>query len=385
MQPLEGIRVLDLSHFLSGPRCGQILAYLGADVVKVEPPTGDTMRLLLIATGSDRGMHTIHAGKRGIMLDLRQEKDKEIFLRLVKVADVLIDNQAPGAMEKRGLGYDSLRQHNPRLIYAAISGFGRTGPKSDHVAFDIIAQATGGAMYANHKPDEPPGVFFADMDSGAYAAIGILAALRTREQTGEGQLVDIAMQDVIYFQNFWGFVDRAVEPDKGNMEAILGRPLTDLLTDDVNPMCFWNSYRTSDGHVVVVALTERQWKTLAEVTGIEQLATDPDLGDFASRIRNTEKGVALLDPWMAARTSDELIEILTAARIPCGRVNDFDRLNRDEQLTARGMITQTQGEGESFAIPGNPLKLSAHPWQPPAPGPKIDQHRADVLRDWLND
>lgn len=386
MLPLSGIRVLDVSHFLSGPRCGQILAYLGADVVKVEPPAGDTMRLLLAATGSDRGMHTLHAGKRGLMLDLSRTTDQDLFRKLARRADVLIDNLTAGAMDKRGLGFEALAAENPRLIYAAISGFGRTGPRAEHLAFDIIAQATGGAMYANHQPDRPPGVFFADLDTGAYAAIGVLAALRVREQTGRGQLVDISMQDVIYFQNFWGFADRANEPDKGNMEAILGRPLSRLLTDEENPMCFWNSYRTKDDYVVVVALTERQWQALSEATSIPELTTDPRLDSFVNRIRNTEVGVALLAPWMVARTADEVLETLLAARVPCGRVNDYDRINHDPQLAARGMLaTIADKEGQTYTVPGNPLRLGGVAWLPDRPGPKLDQHRREILRDWLGE
>ncbi len=386
MRPLRGVRVLDLSQFLSGPRCGQILANLGADVVKIEPPSGDTMRLLLAATGSERGMHTIHAGKRGIMLDLHRPADQRLFLRLVRVADILIDNSAPGAMDKLGLGYDELAVRNPGLIYVSISGFGRTGPHADRVAFDIIAQATGGAMFANHQPERPPGVFFADLVSGAYAAIGALAALRTRERTGQGQLVDISMQDVIYFQNFWGFLDRTTEVDKGRMEGILGRPLTRLLNDENNPMCFWNSYATKDGHVVIVALTERQWQALAQATGLAELTASPLLADFVSRIKNSARGVEVIAPWVAAHTSDEVVATLAQARVPCGKVNDYDALKTDEQLAARGMLTHTTpGPDGPIAVPGNPIHLSAHPWEPPPPGPAINQHRAEILRDWLGE
>jgi len=386
MLPLHGVRVLDLSQFLSGPRCGQILAYLGADVVKVEPPSGDTMRLLLAATGSERGMHTIHAGKRGLMLDIRKEKDQRMFLKLVRVADVLIDNSAPGMMDKLGLGHDELAVRNPRLIYVSISGFGRTGPYADRVAFDIISQATGGAMYANHQPDRPPGVFFGDLVSGAYAAIGVMAALRTRDRTGKGQLIDISMQDVIYFQNFWGFLDRTTDVDKERMEGILGMSMTRLLTDENNPMCFWNSYRAKDGYVVVVALTERQWQALADATGLKQLASDPLLSSFVERIKNTKHGIAMIEPWIAAHTSDEVIDVLVKARIPCGKVNDYDALKTDEQLRAREMLAETEAGPEGpIAIPGNPIKLSEHPWTAPPSGPSVNQHRAEVLRDWLGE
>ena len=289
-------------------------------------------------------------------------------------------------MEKLDLGYDELQVRNPRLIYVAISGFGHTGPMADRTAFDIIAQATGGSMYANHQPDQPPGVFYADMVSGAYGAIGVLAALRTRDRTARGQLIDISMQDVVYFQNFWAFLDRAVESDKGNMESILGRPLTRLLTDDKSPMCFWNSYRTQDGYVTVVALTEKQWCSLAEATGLSELVERNELGDFVSRIKNTEAGVELLAPWMAARTSDEVIETLSRERVPCGKVNDYADLAEDEQLQARGMLASARHEdGSEVAVPGNPIQFSEHPPEDFAPGPKMNEHRAEILREWLGE
>jgi len=386
MQPLTGIRVLDLSQFLSGPRCGQILSYLGADVVKVEPPTGDIMRLLLMATGSDRGIHTLHAGKRGLIIDFRKEADMRLFLKLVRVADVLIDNSAPGYMEKLGLAYPDLSSRNPHLIYVAISGFGQTGPARERTAFDIIAQATGGAMHANHQDDHAPGVFMADLVSGAYAALGVMAALRTRDRTNQGQFIDISMQDVVYFQNYWGFADRAVEPDKGNMESILGKPMADLLSDPNNPMCFWNSFKTKDGHVAMTALTERQWKSLSEVTGIAELSTNPLLDSFVNRIKNPAPGLKLIEPWMKARTSEEVVKTLTAAKVPCGLVANYDQVNHDPQLLAREMLTETaDSESGKFSIPGNPIKMSAHPWTPPKPGPIPGQHRKEIVKEWLGE
>jgi len=381
MQPLSDVRVLDLSQFLSGPRCGQLLAYLGADVVKIEPPAGDTMRLQLAATGSERGMHTMHAGKRGLVLDLRAEKDRALFLRLVDKADVLVENFAPGIMRKLGLDYDTLTVRRPMLIFASIAGFGQDGPLAERTAFDIIAQATGGAMHANHVPDRAPGMFIADLVSGAYAALGVLAALRTRERTGRGQRIDISMQDVVYFQNFWAMVDRAVEPDKGKMQSILGAPITDLLSNVDNPMCFWHSYAARDGHVVVVALTDRQWQALIEATGLSALAADEGLGDFVGRIRHTERGVAILTGWMRERTCAEIIDLLTDARVPCGKVDDYADLQHDEQLTARGMLAHAGGHD----VPGNPIKMSAHAWTPTRPGPAMDEHRAEILRDWLGE
>ena len=239
---------------------------------------------------------------------------------------------------------------------------------------------------ANHQPDVPPGMFYGDLVSGAYAALGALAALRTVERTGQGQLVDISMQDVVYYQNFWGFLERTTEVDKDRMVGILGVSMAQMLTDENNPMCFWNSYPTKDGYVVVVALTEKQWKCLAEATGLTTLTSDPQLADFVSRIRNSPRGIAVLAPWIAAHTSDEVIAVLTKARVPCGKVNNYDELKTDEQLRAREMLAETTPAADGpIAIPGNPIKLSAHPWTAPKPGPSLNQHRGEILKDWLGE
>lgn len=382
---LEGIRVLDLGQFLSAPRCGQILAELGADVIKVEPAQGDTMRLLMMLAGADRVLSVVNTNKRGLKLNLRSPGGPELLQKLVGAADVLLENFVPGTMARLGLGYDALSQLNPRLIYASISGFGTTGAQGGRPAFDIIAQATSGIMDAIEMPDRPPPVFFADLVSGAYAALGIVTALFVRERTGQGQRVDISMQDVMYAHHFRAHTLRALGDDQERSSAILGRSIDHLLTDADHPLPFWNSYLARDGFVAVVALTEGQWQRLMKAVGREDLLKDARLANFVARIRNAAMGVEVLAEWVASRTADEVVEVLTAARVPCGKVCTTAAANQDAQLAERDMyrVVDHPRLGE-IGVPGSVLKMSRTSGAVAAPHPDLGQHTEQVLRDLLD-
>ncbi|HUU02357.1 MAG TPA: CoA transferase [Myxococcota bacterium] len=380
MQVLDGIRVLDLSQFLSGPRASQLLAMFGAEVLKIEPPAGDSMRMLLTLSGSERTMSCLHQNKKSLVIDLNSPAGREVFLQLVDVSDVLIENLTPGSMDKLELSWDLLRRRNPRLIYACISGFGRSGPLSNRTAFDIISQATGGTMYGNGIPDRPPGVFFGDLCSGESCAFGILLALMAREKTGSGQLIDISMQDVMYFHNFWGFSEKATRPVKDEIVSIFGRDVTRLLTDYEHPMAFWNSYRASDGYVAVVALSDRQWNRLMEVIGRADLIGDPRFDDFISRVRNADEARPIIAKWMGRHSQAQIIEALSEKRIPCGKVQDYEQLNNDPQLDARGMYrTVNHPRLGEIDVPGIPVKLSATPGEICKPCPDLGQDTAEAL------
>lgn len=384
MKVLSGIRVLDLSQFLSGPRAAQILSFLGAEVIKIEPPSGDTMRMLMVLSGCERTLSCLHQDKKSIVIDFRKEKGRELFLELAQKSDVIIENFKPGTMEKLKIDYSVLSELNPRLVYSAISGFGKTGPLADRTAFDIISQATGGTMHGNGIPSRPPGVFFGDLDSGAYCALGVLAALFYRERSGKGQFVDISMQDVMYFQSFWGFSEKATGPVKEDILEIFGRDMTQLLTDYEHPMPFWNSYKATDGYVVVVALTDIQWNNLLEVIGRSDLLQDPRFSNFILRVKNADQGRKFVEEWMESHSSDQIIRALTEKRIPCGRVADYDQINDDPQLLAREMYRKVNHPrlGE-IDVPGNPLKFSVTPGRIENPCPDLGQHTDQILKDIL--
>lgn len=383
-RPLQGLIVLDLSQFLSGPRCAQILGLLGARVIKVETALGDTMRLLMRMLGSERSLSTIHQDKEAIVLNWRAPQGAQIVRELSKRADVFVENFAKGILQKSGLGYSDLSRENPKLVYVSITGFGHTGPLCDRTAFDIIAQATGGIMWAQGSPGRPPGVFFADLVSGAYAAIGAISALRQRDMTGRGQHVDISMQDVMYFHNFWALADRANGPDKAEVESRLGRTLTSFLTDQEHPLPFWNSYRARDGYIVIVALTDQQWNRFMEVIGRPELIHDERFIDIVARVRHADEGVAIVSDWVSQRTTDEVEKLLTEARIPCGKVKDFDELLVDAQLRQRGMFQQVvhpvYGVIDSC---GFPIKMSGSELEPATGCPELGQDTDKILKELL--
>jgi crotonobetainyl-CoA:carnitine CoA-transferase CaiB-like acyl-CoA transferase len=377
---LEDVVVLDLSQFLSGPRCTQILAMKGAQVIKIEPPAGEALRVLTRFMQAERMMSVINQNKKGLVLDLKKPEGVDLFKQLAQKADVVVENFAPGLMDKMGVGWDALRALNPRLIYASISGFGRTGPLADRLAFDIIAQATGGIMHSYKQPDRPPRAYWGDLVSGAYCALGILQALYQRERTGAGQLVDISMQDVMYFHYFGAQSEKALEPVREQVSTLLGRDLTNLMTDETNPLPYWNSYKTKDGHIAVVALTERHWKNLLQAMGEPELINDPRFNNFVVRTQNCAEGVALVSEWMAQRTVREIYETLTAAHVPCAPVLTLEQVNQDPQLAHRGMhCTVRHPSLGAIDTPGDPVKLSASDSCANEPCPELGQHTDELL------
>jgi CoA:oxalate CoA-transferase len=383
-RPLEGVVALDLSQFLSGPRCTQILALLGARVVKVETPLGDTMRLLMRMLGSERALSTIHENKEAIVVNWHTAEGAQIIKELSRGTDIFVENFAKGVLQKSGLGYSDLSRENSKLIYVSITGFGHTGPLCDRTAFDIIAQATAGIMWAQGMPDRPPGVFFGDLVSGAYAAIGAVSALWQREKTGKGQNIDISMQDVMYFHNFWALADRANGPDKEEVASRLGRTLVSFLTDQEHPLPFWNSYRARDGCIVIVALTDQQWNRFMEVIGRPELIQDSRFSDIVSRVRNADEGVAIVSAWVSQRTTDEVEKLLTNARIPCGKVEDFEGLFADPQLLQRGMFEKVNHPvyGD-IDLCGFPIKMSEAELKVLSGCPELGHDTEIVLKELL--
>lgn len=381
---LSGVRVLDLGQFLSAPRCGQLLAEHGADVIKVEPGQGDTLRLLTTISGAERVLSCVNTNKRGLRLDLRSRAGRDLLLELAAVSDVLVENFAPGTMERMGLGYDALAARNPRLVVASIAGFGQTGPLRDRPAFDIIAQASAGIMDALDLSSRPPPIFFADLVSGAYAALGVVMALFARTRTGRGQHIDVSMQDVMYAHHFRAHATRALGDAGARAVRVLGRSLDNLMTNPDDPLPFWNSYLASDGFVAIVAMTDDQWQRLMEAVGRADLAADPRFSNFVTRVRHAAAGVEVLSSWAAARTAAEVVEALTAARVPCARVCPTAEVNDDPQLAARGMLGRVDHPRlGAIGVPGTAIKLSATPGGVTRPHPDLGGHSREVLRELL--
>jgi crotonobetainyl-CoA:carnitine CoA-transferase CaiB-like acyl-CoA transferase len=380
---LEGVRVLELGQFLSAPRCGRLLAEQGAEVIKIEPPHGEALRLLLTMSGCERALAPINADKKSVTLNLKSEQGRALLLDLVERADVVVENYQPGTLDKLGVGVATLRARNPRLIIASISGFGHSGPDAGRLAFDIIAQATSGIMDGSGRRDRPPSVFFGDLGSGSYAAMAVGFALFQRERTGEGQHLDISMQDVMYAHHFNAHTHRAIGEDEAQVTEILGRSMDHLISDADDPLPFWNSYETRDGHVALVALTDPQWRALMGVIGSDELADDDRFGNFVLRVRNGHEARDVITAWTRARTNAEVIAALSAVEVPCGAVATRDEVNDDPHLRARGVLASARHErlGE-IGVPG-PAFHTAGAGAPQRAHGDLGEHTDEVLRELL--
>ncbi|MBN1424330.1 CoA transferase [Candidatus Fermentibacteria bacterium] len=378
-RPLEGIRVVDLTRVLAGPFCTMVLSDLGADVIKVEiPGRGDDSRAFgPFKNGTSLYFFAINRGKRSVTLNLKTERGRGILLDLVMQSDVLVENYSPGVMERLGLGYEMLREHNSRLIYAAISGFGHTGPDSKRPAYDILVQAMGGIMSITGWPDMPPtrvGMSTGDITASLFTAVGIMGALYEREKTGRGQKVDVAMLDC--------------------QLAILENAVARFQVDGVPPGPLGNrhptitpfqAFKALDGYFVVGAGNDGIWVRLCQAIGRPDWAAETRFATNASRTDALEDLIALLEPVFAVKTVAEWLVILEAAGVPCGPVNTIDRVVENRQLKARNMLVDVEDPvAGTVLVPGNPIKLSSVPIEPPLTrAPDVGEHTDSVLSSLL--
>ena len=373
--PLEDIKVLDVSQFLSGPYCTTMLGDMGAEIIKVEPQVGEALRLYTYINPNMRSvLSLLHRNKKGITLNLRTPEGQEIIKKLVEKVDILVENFTPGTMEKFGLGYDVLKEINPRLIYTSISGFGRTGPYSRKTAFDMIAQAMGGIMHAIDQRDGPPRLFIADTLGGIFGALGTLVALHYRERTGKGQLVDISMQDIMFALNLKAMLKEYITEER--LEKLGKESLMDIR------LPLYNSYKTKDGNIAIVALTDRQWRRMCDLMGQPELKRDKRFKNGVRRLKNIEDLDAIVEGWSQTLTTNEIFDILDKHKIPCGKVYDFDQVLNDPQIRARNMIEEIQSEKFGpIKVPGILVKLSESPGSIRTPAPELGEHNREILKD----
>jgi crotonobetainyl-CoA:carnitine CoA-transferase CaiB-like acyl-CoA transferase len=380
VKALDGIRVLDLSRMYGGPMCTMLLAELGAEVVKVEvPEAGDGVRHLAPQTEGLEGYPFIilNRGKRSVTLNLTSLEGRAICKELVARSDILVENFTPGVMDRLGLSYDELSKDRPGLIYASISGFGHTGPSRFQVAFDTVIQAMGGLISVNGQPGSPPtkvGPAIADFLGGIYAAVGILAALQHRSRTGDGQHIDISMQDCIWaitaIQHLPPYLTTGQDPPK------LGNRMI-----EVTP---FNIYPAKDGYVVIATVTVGQWQRLLEVIGREDLRKVPEYDSQVDRIRHIDEIDAIVEEWTRQRTVEEMIEQLRASDLPCAPVPTFSQVANDPQLASRAMQVEVeQLISGRVTVPGSVFKLSRTPGDATQPSPFLGQHNADIYGDLL--
>jgi len=372
---LEGIRILDFTRMYGGPLGTMILAELGAEVIKVEVPGGgDAIRTTAPLTQGQESYRfvVLNRGKQGVTLNLHSEEGQRICKELVKKCDVLVENFTPGVMENYGLGYEQLKSHNPRLIYASISGFGCTGPYHSQVAFDTIIQAMGGIISVTGFPDSPPtkvGPAIADFMGGIFSTIAILAALQHRNRTNEGQFIDLSMQDCVWYITAIQFLPLYIltgrEPQRlGNRQI------------EVTP---FNIYKAKDGYIVIGVVTVDQWHRLLEVIGREDLKDIPEYASQATRIKYVEEIEAIVEKWTRRRTVDEMIKLLRAADLACSPVPTFGQVAKDPQLASRNMqVDVEQLISGKLRVPGSVFKMSQTPGDPTEPAPFLGQHNLEV-------
>jgi crotonobetainyl-CoA:carnitine CoA-transferase CaiB-like acyl-CoA transferase len=387
---LANLRVLDLSRVLAGPWCGQILADLGADVVKVERPgAGDDTRawgppFLTRPDGSETHEAAYYLstnrGKRSITVDLARAEGQALVRRLAGKADVLIENYKVGSLKKFGLDYDSLHTANPKLVYCSITGYGQTGPYADHAGYDLIVEAMGGFMSITGERDDKPGggpqkagVAVADLMTGMYSTVGILAAIISRGLTGQGQHLDMCLLDC---QVAW-LANQSLNYLVGGM--IPGR------VGNAHPNIVpYGVYPASDGYIVLGIGNEGQFRKFLEIAGRPEIADDPRFLTNRDRVANRTVLEPMLEAITATRTMDEWIGPLDQAGVPAGPINTLDRVFADPQVKAREMVVSVM-HSLGFPVPNvaSPIKLSGTPVHYRHAAPLLGENTDEVLAEWL--
>ena len=376
--PLEGLKVVDLSHIMAGPACSMLLADMGADVIKVEKVPGgdDARRMVPPAVGDESAAFLImNRNKRGIALNLKTEAGREVLSRLLKNADVLIENYRRGTMEKMGFGYEVLRVKNPKLIYCSISGFGRTGPYADRGGFDLVAQGMTGLMsITGERTGAPPmkcGAPLTDITAGILACVGVLAALHERESSGKGQMVDTSLYEAGITHTYWhSAICFATGQPPGPMGS--AHPLN-------GP---YQAFPASDGWITVGAANQENWVRLLQALETPALGDDPRFVNNAQRMRNLPALTETLSPLFQRRTVAEWLRRLEEVGVPAGPVLNIAQMHADPQALAREMIVETSHPtaGPTKAI-GLPIKFSETPGGVRRPAPLMGEHNREVLRE----
>ena len=378
--PLEGVRILDLTQVQAGPSCTQLLAWLGADVIKVEEPgVGDrTRHERATEPGLDSFYYLVfNSNKRSLTLNLKSEEGCDIFRRLVGMSDVVVENYGPGRMERFGLGYDALQEANPRIVYATIKGFGTYGPNADIKSFEHIAQAMGGAMSANGEAGGEP-IFVApgvgDSGTGLHCAIGILAALRQRDNTGQSQWVEVSMQDAVVNLMRIRMLDTLADgkPLARSGNRIWGAP----------SMIFPCHPGGPDDYIGLV-LSGDSWDTILAVAGRAELIGDERYATHEARCEHAGEVEAIISGWTSTITKREAMEMLVPLGVACGMVQDTAEVLDDKHLKAREMVVRMEDEARGeYPVLGNPIKIASNDVDIEPP-PLLGEHAGEVLESLL--
>ncbi len=376
MKPLSGITVLDLTRLLSGPFCTMTLADLGADIIKIEaPPHGDDARTNPPFKNEESVYFmSINRGKQSIAIDLKSQEGKEILFKMVKNADVLVENFRPGTMEKLGIGYERLAAINEKLVFCSISGFGQDGPYRDRPAYDIIVQAMSGLMSITGEEDGKPtrvGVSIGDIIAGLYGAIGILAAVNDREKDGKGQYLDIGMLDCM--------VAIAEYP---LARYLIGGYIPKRLGNKHSAIYPWDVFKTKDGEIVLAVHNSASWNRFSKIMDSEIFMNDSRFKDNPSRKANESALEEMIKKILLEKTTREWIEIFAINGIPCGPLNTIPDLPNDPQINHRGMIVEIKGHKKvgTMKVAGQPIKFSKVKTNMFSPAPLIAEHTDKILK-----
>jgi len=372
---LEDVKVLDLSRVLAGPYCSMMLGDLGADVVKVERPElgDDTRHWGPPEAGGEAAYYLcVNRNKRSITVDLKSPEGRDIVRKLAARSDVVIENYKVGTLDRMGLGYEDLKALNPSIIYCSITGFGQDGPYKDKPGYDFMIQGMGGIMSFTGPPEGPPmkvGVAIADITAGLFACNAILAALRYRDRTGEGQYIDIALLDSVVA---WLANVGSNYLVSGQLPRRYGNAHPNIVP--------YEPFRTKDGYVALAVGNDRQWQEFCRFAGLDELAEDPRFVTNPKRVEHRETLVPLIAPKMLERATDEWLEELDRLKIPCGPINTLDRVFSDPQVLHRSMVEEIpHPTAGSVKLAGNPMKFASAESRIRRHPPLLGEHTEEVL------
>ena len=378
-KPLRGMRVIELGQLIAGPFTGSVLGYFGAEVIKIEPPTGDPVRYWrLTENNTSYWWHSVSRNKKSITLNLKTEKGRQIAKDLILESDVLIENFKPGTLEKWGMSPDDLKKDNPGLITARISGYGQTGPRSHLPGYASVCEGYGGFRYVNGFPDRPPvrpNLSIGDTLAGLHAAMGVMLAYIQREKDpdGKGQVVDAAIYESVFNMM------EAVVPEYSGSGAIR-EPSGSTITG-IAPT---NTYITSDNkHVIIGGNGDSIFKRLMNAIGRPDMANDPKLEENQGRVDNEKEVDAAIEKWTKDHTSDEVLSIMDGVSVPAGPILSVEDMMKDEHYIARGMFQEVEANGRTLHIPAMLPILTETPGTTEWPGPALSEHTDEILSELL--
>jgi len=373
MGALTGLRVLDVTQVMAGPFCAMLLADLGADVVKIEPPAGDSTRQMPGAKDRESpSFNAVNRGKRSVVLDLKTPRGRDVLEQLARTADVFVENFRPGVLGALGLGYESLSAINPRIVYASISGYGQTGPDREKGGFDLVAQGVSGLMSITGERGGPPvkvGVPLTDLGAGLFALVGVLAALHHRERSGFGQHVDTSLVDAGVALSVWEatefFTTGAAPQPMGSAHRMFAP---------------YQAIRCADGYITLGTANDRLFKRVCDLLGHPEWTTDARFADNPTRVRNQTALAAEIEAVTSRQPRRHWVDLFEKNEIPCGPINDYAQVFADAQVRAREMAVDVEHPvlGRIRSL-GSPIKLSATPTDPRRRAPLLGEHTREVL------